>query len=212
MDCFRCDHCDKIIVDKQIPTHNLKPYCIQCYEQYLAPQCQKCFQPISNGKSIIYSEKSYHPDCFRCIQCNEIINQSSFHIENDKPCCNQCFNRYFAPQCSQCLNIISVGKSIIVDGKTYHPDCFRCDQCKQILNNSKFYTYNCKPCCIQCYDQYTALQCSQCFKPIIDKYKTFQGKHFHIQCFICTKCHRIIQSEETFSNRDFGILCSTCDI
>jgi hypothetical protein len=201
-----------MIIDKEFPTHNSKPCCIQCYNKYLAPECAQCLKIISVEESIIANEKTYHRDCFRCFQCNKLIDDSKFHIQNCKPCCIQCFNQYFAPECAQCLKIISVGKSIIFDGKCYHPDCFRCDQCKQILTDSKFQTRNSKPCCIQCSNDYSTLRCSKCSKPIIDRYTTFQGKNFHIQCFVCQKCHRIIESRDKFCSSDFGILCSICAI
>ncbi|CAF3814199.1 unnamed protein product [Rotaria sp. Silwood1] len=211
-DCFRCGHCNKIIIDMEFPTHNSKPYCIQCYNQYFAPQCAQCFKAISIGKSIIYNERNYHPDCFRCGQCNKIITDSKFNIENSKPCCTQCYNEYFALRCGQCLKVISVGRSIIFDKKTYHPDCFRCGQCHKIMTDSKFHVENCKPCCIQCYNEYFKPQCSKCLRPIIDKYTTFQGKNFHIDCFVCVKCHRIINKGENFCSDQYGVLCSICSI
>ena len=57
---------------------------------------------MSCEKCLIYNENKYHPECFRCIKCNEIINDSEFHKENGKPCCIECFNKYFAEKCFEC--------------------------------------------------------------------------------------------------------------
>ncbi|CAF4072656.1 unnamed protein product, partial [Rotaria sp. Silwood2] len=211
-DCFRCEHCNKIIIDMEFSTQNSKRYCIQCYNEYFAPKCAQCFKSISVGKSIIYNEKTYHSDCFRCGQCNKVITDSKFHIENSNPCCTKCYNDYFAPHCEQCFKSISIGRSIIFDKKTYHPDCFRCNQCDKIIIDSKFQVENSKPCCIQCYNEYFKPRCSKCLRPIIDKYRTFKGKNFHIDCFQCMKCHRIINNGENFYNDQHDILCSTCAI
>jgi hypothetical protein len=208
--CFRCDNCNKVITDKEFPTHDGKPCCVQCYDEHFSSKCVYCLKSISNAKSIIYNDKKYHEDCFRCGQCDKVMTDSKFHTNNSKPCCNQCYDQIFAPNCSKCLEKISVGKSIIYDKKSFHPDCFRCGECDKVMNDSKFHTANSKPCCAQCYDQYFTPQCQKCLKPINDKYTTFNGKTFHIHCFVCTKCHQIINNNEQFYSDQTGVLCSTC--
>ena len=148
--CFRYARCNDVINDEQFSIQNSKICCLQCYKNSFASCCVQCSEIILDGKSIIYNEKKYHPDCFRCQQCKKIIDESKFHVENGKPCCIQRYVRDFAPRCEQCLKTIDVGRSIISDQKTYHPDCFRCGQCDKILTDRKFDVENGKPCCRQC--------------------------------------------------------------
>ncbi|CAF2063342.1 unnamed protein product [Rotaria magnacalcarata] len=210
LDCFKCEKCNKTINDLKFATYNSQAYCIQCYNENFAVKCYQCLKPISVGKSIVYNENKYHSNCFRCFQCNNILNDSTFYNENSKPCCIKCYNEYFAEKCAQCLKSITIGRSIIFDKKTYHPDCFRCCQCNKIMNDCQCRTENDKPYCIQCYDQYFRPRCSKCSEPIIDQYTMFEGKKFHSNCFICVKCRRIINNKENFYRDQLGILCSNC--
>ncbi|CAF4964410.1 unnamed protein product [Rotaria sp. Silwood1] len=132
-DCFRCCHCNKIIRDAEFPTHNSEPCCYQCYNQYFASKCAKCSEPISNGRSTIFEGDEYHLDCFRCCHCDKIIKDRQFPTHNSKPCCNQCYNQYFASKCTKCFEPISNGRSIIYQGNEYHPDCFRCFRCDNTI-------------------------------------------------------------------------------
>jgi hypothetical protein len=201
------------LVDQtNIHTQNSNPCCIECYDKYFAPQCIQCLKSISIGKIISYGGKKYHPDCFSCEKCHTPIIDRQFPTHNSKPYCSQCYDKHIAPQCFQCLKPISVGKSVIFDEKSYHPDCFRCNQCnKSLADDKNFFEHNSKPCCLQCHNRYFALQCSKCSKSIDGKYKIFEGKHYHPNCFVCTKCHHIIDSTEKFYDDKFGFLCSKCD-
>ncbi len=211
-ECFKCDHCHQRIVDQQFPTNNGKVYCNQCYEEYLLPKCFQCSKSILSGKAIISNEKKYHVECFQCDHCHQRIVDEEFLTDNGKVYCNQCYEEYLTPKCFQCSKSILSGKSIISNEKKYHPECFRCFKCNQIINQSKYYTHQSKPCCNECYYTYFTLKCEKCSKPILENHTTYQGKHFHIQCFTCQTCHRIIEGKDKFYNGQFGILCSTCAI
>ncbi len=211
-DCFRCGQCSKTIRHSEFHTHLSKPCCIQCYEQSIAPKCQQCFKPIIQGKVIVFNENKYHSDCFRCGQCSKTIHDSEFHTHLSKPCCNQCYEESIAPKCQQCLKPIIQGKVIVFKENKYHPDCFRCGKCFQAIVESKFHMENDKPCCNQCHEKYFSFECSKCRRSIIGEYTIYQGKHFHINCFVCVKCHKVIREKDKFYDEQSGIVCSTCPI
>lgn len=210
-DCFRCERCNKVISDRTFPVHNLKPYCLGCYSEYIAPTCTRCSKPITIREVLLFDEKYYHPHCFRCVQCDHIINDSKIYTHNYNPYCLQCYNTTITSHCTECLKPINEEESIIFDGNSYHADCFRCNQCYQVIKDSEIHKEKGKPCCIHCYDKYFQQQCSKCWRPITGRYTTYQGKTFHSYCFFCTKCHRIIEGSERFVNdKVMGLLCSNC--
>ena len=210
LDCFRCNQCKQIINDQNVSVMNSKCYCDQCYQKYFAPQCDKCLKTILNEKFTSFKGKSYHSDCFRCHYCNETIMENKFATKNENIYCIQCFEQNIAPKCVQCLQIISTGTVTNYDNNQYHPECFRCIKCDKIMAENKFHTHNHKPCCNQCYNEHFVLRCSKCSEPILDRYTQVQKKSFHIQCFNCSKCHRVIESGEKHFNGEFGVLCSSC--
>ena len=210
INCFRCHSCHQIIREKQFTINNGEACCLECYERLFAKKCFQCSQSISNGKSILAENNQYHPECFRCFRCNQIINENKYRQHNSKPCCIRCFDQHYALRCEQCQQIISNEKKINFQGKDFHSNCFTCSICNQTINNDKFYEKNGKPCCNQCYENTYALKCSACSSPIIERYTIFEEKPFHIQCFRCSMCHRIIESTQTFQHKNQQIFCSTC--
>ncbi|CAF3883282.1 unnamed protein product [Adineta steineri] len=244
--CFSCYSCRKSLINQvNIRIKDNQACCDECYGEKFSRKCEKCSQIISSGGSIVYKGKNYHEQCFRCGQCSRIMNEKEFYTENDKPCCSQCYDKYFAlqcqqcsqiikekeyythnskpccircyeqsfaPQCQQCSRVISSGKSIQYNGNNYHEQCFRCGQCNNIMNEKQFYTQNNKPCCSLCHEKYFQKKCSKCFQSINDKYTVYKDKFYHINCFKCDKCYRIIDDNEKFTDNQFGIICSTCRI
>jgi uncharacterized CHY-type Zn-finger protein len=157
--------------------------------------------------------KKYHLDCFRCGQCHKILVDPEYYVHDSKPCCIKCYNERFAVQCSKCFNPISIGKLITFDSKKYHSDCFRCSQCRKLLTNEKdLRQHNSNPCCVECFNQRFAPRCSKCSRPITDRYTVFKDRQYHIDCFVCAKCHRIISSTEKFYKDQFGFVCLTCGV
>ncbi|CAF2033923.1 unnamed protein product [Rotaria magnacalcarata] len=208
--CFRCGQCDKIIADSEFYVENSKPCCNECYHARFAPKCTECRRPISNERYKSYCGKKYHPGCFRCTQCSKVMSDVEFPAHNSNPYCIQCYDKYVAVRCAKCLQAISVGRSIVYDGREYHPDCFCCGQCGKVMDEIQFQTHNSKPCCAQCYKEHFARRCSRCLKPIIGTYSIFQGKQFHAHCFVCAKCHHIINAGDEFRETQLGILCLRC--
>ena len=209
-ECFRCYQCDKVITDREFHTQDGKLCCIQCYNKYLAPRCAKCSMPISNGQSTVFDEKKYHPECFRCYQCDKAITDREFHTQDGKLCCIQCYNKYLAPRCAKCSMPISNGQSTVFDGKKYHPECFRCYQCDKAITDREFHTQDGKLCCIQCYNKYLAPHCPQCFQPIsVGRSIIFDKKTYHPECFRCFQCDTVI-TEQQFHTENGKPCCNPC--
>jgi hypothetical protein len=196
--------------NESIGINNSKHYCEQCYRNNFAPKCEKCFKAILDDGCTIVDGKKYHKNCLQCFLCNKVIMEKEFPAENGNIYCFKCFEEFIAPKCNQCSKTIITGRSIHYQGNKYHPECFRCSKCNKIMTEDRFHSHNMKPCCNQCYNEHFLLKCTKCLQPIDGRYTQLQNKPFHIQCFTCSKCNRIIETGDHFSNGDFGILCSKC--
>jgi len=88
--CFLCAGCDKQLASVSFITHNNQPYCKQCHAANFAKRCVVCNEGIV-GKCTSFAESNYHPDCFRCAQCNSVITSTSFYQDNHgKVLCEEC--------------------------------------------------------------------------------------------------------------------------
>ncbi|CAF1116215.1 unnamed protein product, partial [Rotaria sordida] len=214
--CFTCGICHKNLSDStntNFAIHNNEPICAQC-KQANAKICYACQKPILTGGLITFDTNVYHDDCFRCSQCQKLLTyETKLNKHNSKPCCAACYDKKFAPQCSQCLKPISTDKILTCDTKKYHPDCFRCDQCNRSLADEKdLYEYNSKPCCYQCYNQRTAPECAKCHKLIsVGKILKWNENKYHEDCFRCHQCNKSLGDASNFCKHDSKPFCSECD-
>merc|ERR1712213_42487 len=104
----------------------------------------------------------FHPNCYKCCICG--INLSNREVpfttdEDNRIYCQNCYNQKFAPKCYECKEPIApkVGETSVPRltalGNDYHPDCFKCVDCKTVLNSSegkKCYPKENEPLCLDC--------------------------------------------------------------
>jgi hypothetical protein len=89
--------------------------------------------------------------------------------------------KYF---CTKCAKEITQ-QAAVIDGKLYHPECFRCAECGEqiradyIKDTAGHYFHR------ECAHKKSELPtCSHCFNPITEtNYTRYQGKTYHTQCF-----------------------------
>lgn len=75
--CFACATCRQPITDKQ---HGLnkekKPICLSCHENSKYENskfCYQCSMKIMEGPFVTAHDKHYHPNCFTCVICSQLI-------------------------------------------------------------------------------------------------------------------------------------------
>lgn len=71
------------------------------------------------------------------------------------------------PKCGAC-NTPILHRPTNAMGKTWHPPCFTCTDCKQILSPDTFLEKGNKPFCDDCYHNRFSQKCAGCKKPIKD--------------------------------------------
>eukprot|EP00092_Neocalanus_flemingeri_P033618 GFUD01036546.1.p1 GENE.GFUD01036546.1~~GFUD01036546.1.p1 ORF type:complete len:566 (-),score=130.78 GFUD01036546.1:276-1925(-) len=88
-------------------------------------------------------------------------------------------------QCYSCSEEVQSGGCSAI-GRTYHKDCFKCSNCKTVLE-AKFFTEEDQPLCENCYKG-EEKNCDVCSRPIEGDCLVSNGKNFHSKCMECSVC------------------------
>ncbi|XP_026328772.1 PDZ and LIM domain protein Zasp isoform X4 [Hyposmocoma kahamanoa] len=76
-------------------------YCEYCFEQYIAPGCDKCHAKIK-GDCLNAIGKHFHPECFNCVYCGKLFGNNPFFLEDGLPYCEADWNELFTTKCFAC--------------------------------------------------------------------------------------------------------------
>ncbi|KAJ1919242.1 Rho-type gtpase-activating protein [Mycoemilia scoparia] len=98
------------------------------------PKCSGCLKGLEGGKAIRFADGVWHIECFRCSNCDNLIQSdaSLLFLAEGKPICQDC-----SYCCSLCKQLIYDEAIFTVEG-TYHSECFRCAQCKKRIQGKSF--------------------------------------------------------------------------
>lgn len=98
--------------------------------------CSACSQPVYTSTISNVLDRSWHPECVRCVVCRCSLTDQCYSRDG-KLFCKDDFIKKFLHRCFACQNLIQSHEMIrrIRPGRLYHADCFVCCKCKQILQN-----------------------------------------------------------------------------
>ncbi len=123
--------------------------------QFLPDQCKKCAQYFLPGETIsMYQSDIYHPDCFRCGNCQKLLVNQGFFRQEDG--CFYCLNCHIdhGVHCLKCQEPFLTGEILSqFDGKYFHNTCFLCDICQQMIDMKYFNYRNDKVVCEFCWNK-----------------------------------------------------------
>ncbi|GBP41346.1 PDZ and LIM domain protein Zasp [Eumeta japonica] len=78
--------CRRQLQDIGFVEENGQLYCEYCFEQYIAPACDKCHAKIK-GDCLNAIGKHFHPECFACVYCGKLFGNNPFFLEDGLPYC-----------------------------------------------------------------------------------------------------------------------------
>ncbi|KAI6116325.1 hypothetical protein F5141DRAFT_659579 [Pisolithus sp. B1] len=86
------------------------------------------------GRIVSAMGSRWHPGCFRCTICNELLEHVSSYEHEGKPYCHLDYHEAFAPKCFHCKTAIVDERFITLDDpalgkRTYHEQHFFCSEC-----------------------------------------------------------------------------------
>lgn len=204
--------------------------------QSLGPKiCKVCNENVQNRRFITYeSGEIICQDCDNrlnvrpprvnsahmivCSCCNSTLRGTKYFTEpNGDIVCENCDST--GPRCTHCRQLFRAHDSntrrTLANGKAYHPQCFNCSVCKNLIQTKDFYqTEFREPMCLDCYEISKLPKCSSCNKHISGKYFMLDNKPIHSECFKCSNCGNLLSNEADgfYKNKVFIFLdkFSTC--
>ncbi|XP_044598698.1 zinc finger protein 845 isoform X3 [Cotesia glomerata] len=177
-------------------------------------ECGVCHEPFKYGSLAVMASKLgllYHPACFQCAQCHELLVDLAYCVHDDALYCERHYAERLKPRCAACDELIFSGEYTKAMNKDWHSGHFCCWQCDESLTGQRYVLRDEHPYCIKCYESVFANGCEECNKIIgIDsKDLSYKDKHWHEACFLCNKC-RVSLVDKQFGSKVDKIYCGNC--
>ena len=126
-----CAFCSNPIEGKEIAKGS-NIFCDKDYIGLFVPKCKKCGLPIK-GETVSALGGKYHKGCFTCVSCDKKFTGKSFYVYDGQPVCRYHFHKMNNTICKNCNEPIEGQCIDVVEGR-YHPECFKCCECHELLN------------------------------------------------------------------------------
>ncbi|KAJ6494709.1 hypothetical protein C8R47DRAFT_1116918 [Mycena vitilis] len=180
----------------------------------------------------------WHPECFRCTLCNELLEHVSSYERDGKAYCHLDYHENFAPRCYSCKTAIVEERFISLDDeqlgkRTYHEQHFFCAECGDpflppsipaskgeiafsgdgafVSDDVGFTVYRGHPYCEACHVRLRLPKCKKCKRSIRDGDEAVEalGGKWCWACFCCAGCEKPFD-DPSFFERDGKPWCEPC--
>jgi hypothetical protein len=189
--------------------------------------CAGCQKDIGNEAKVTSGEDVFHSNCFKCGACQCHLAGVSYYTIEEKKICKDCYGDKFAAACSVCNNKVIGQATKLGDGRSFHPECFKCASCDKPIVSSfrtddagKFHhTPNCEEAGASDDDK-----CKECDRQLVNvKYFTLAGgEKACADCYQekhsakCYKCQQPILEGQSHIVKDWKFhadcfKCPTCE-
>ncbi|XP_054601631.1 prickle planar cell polarity protein 3 isoform X2 [Nothobranchius furzeri] len=178
--------------------------------------CQQCGRQICGGDIAVFASRAgqgccWHPQCFQCASCNELLVDLIYFYQDGQLYCGRHHAERLKPRCQACDEIILADECTEAEGRYWHMKHFSCFDCDTPLGGQRYIMRETRPYCCSCYQTQHAEHCDTCGQHIgIDQGQmTYEGQHWHAvdSCFCCARC-RLPLLGRPFLPRRGLIFCS----
>lgn len=208
VDHFTCVTCNKSLAGVAYIERDGDIYCENDYHEKYSPPCGYCQDKI-RGKFVTALGQTWHPEHFVCAECSQPFSESKFYKHDDKPYCEEHFNKLFGMTCSKCNQLIQdqVYEAL---GKKFHLTCFVCEvEAHPIGQGAPFHVYEEKVYCEHHFEDLFLQKCSVCNKSISAEYVSVMNKVYHASCWQCCNCQeQLAPTNVEFYKGEF--FCKPC--
>eukprot|EP00993_Chasmostoma_nieuportense_P002400 NODE_3199_length_1012_cov_67.338983_g3054_i0.p1 GENE.NODE_3199_length_1012_cov_67.338983_g3054_i0~~NODE_3199_length_1012_cov_67.338983_g3054_i0.p1 ORF type:complete len:313 (+),score=77.33 NODE_3199_length_1012_cov_67.338983_g3054_i0:66-941(+) len=139
-ECLQCVKCERAIQDDTIVEFQgllFHPHCRP------TPTCEGCEQPIAEG-GVRAIGANWHSECFRCAMCQAPLLDKEFCLQGRLPCHLDCRSA-----CAACGGLV-VDTILTAAGSSWHPRCFKCYCCGQLITTAYCLNAGFVFCCPKC--------------------------------------------------------------
>uniref|UniRef100_A0A673HBQ4 Prickle-like protein 3 n=1 Tax=Sinocyclocheilus rhinocerous TaxID=307959 RepID=A0A673HBQ4_9TELE len=178
--------------------------------------CQQCGRQICGGDIAVFASRAghgscWHPQCFQCASCNELLVDLIYFYQDGHIYCGRHHAERIKPRCQACDEIIFADECTEAEGRHWHMKHFCCFECEAALGGQRYIMRESRPYCCHCYESLYAEYCDTCGEHIgTDQGQmTYEGQHWHASeaCFCCACC-RLPLLGRPFLPRGGLIFCS----
>ena len=179
---------------------------------------------VNTIRNLLYSFLLIKIFSFICVKCRLTLQNKAFFSKSNLLYCQQCMNdiepctmtlnssQLLKDQCKICGKNFILGETISMHQYDfYHPECFRCTNCKKFIVSQGFFFQE-DGClyCLNCHID-NGPHCVICQDPFLtgETLSQFDGKQFHNTCFLCSICQQPIEMKY-FRYHDGNATCETC--
>ncbi|KAH9855329.1 hypothetical protein C2E23DRAFT_901690 [Lenzites betulinus] len=192
------------------------------------------------GRIVSAMDMRWHPGCFRCCECDELLENLSSYAHDGRPYCHLDYHERFAPRCYHCQTAIVDERFITLDDhelgkRTYHEQHFFCAECGDPFlppadpgapsrtfagdgefavgaeDDVGFTVYRGHPYCETCHVRLRMPKCKKCKKSIRDGMQAVEALGGK-WCWECFTCACCDKPFEdpAFFQRDGKPFCERC--
>ncbi|XP_028567940.2 prickle planar cell polarity protein 3 isoform X3 [Podarcis muralis] len=178
--------------------------------------CEQCGKQICGGDIAVFASRAghgacWHPQCFVCTTCRELLVDLIYFYQGGKIYCGRHHAERLKPRCEACDEIIFADECTEAEGRHWHMRHFCCFECEEALGGQRYIMRQSRPYCCRCYESLYAEYCDACGEHIgIDQGQmTYEGQHWHATdaCFSCSRCHQPLLGKP-FLPKQGQIFCS----
>ncbi|KAF9941353.1 hypothetical protein BGZ67_005183 [Mortierella alpina] len=163
----------------------------------LAPAVQKCgkCELQMQGSFVRALGATFHLDCFKCLDCEQIVASKFFPITEadgkQHPLCERDYFRRLNLVCNACGEALRGSYITALDNK-YHIEHFTCSVCPTVFGpQDSYYEHDGKVFCHYHYSLCYAVKCAGCRTAILKQFveinRNSQDEHWHPECYMIHK-------------------------
>ncbi|XP_018320218.1 protein prickle isoform X2 [Agrilus planipennis] len=176
----------------------------------------QCEEALSTGDISVFASRAgpntcWHPSCFCCCVCRELLVDLIYFFKDGRLYCGRHHAETIKPRCSACDEIILADECTEAEGRAWHMKHFACSECERQLGGQRYIMRDGRPYCLHCFDAMFAEYCDSCGEPIgVDQGQmSHEGQHWHATevCFCCHTCRTSLLGRP-FLPRRGAIYCS----
>ncbi|XP_052027840.1 testin-like [Apodemus sylvaticus] len=197
------------------------PAVVGCKVKSMEPKkaqysCYWCKRAIKEGHPAVFAEKAgydklWHPGCFICSTCGELLVNMIYFWKNGKLYCGRHYCDSEKPRCAGCDELIFSNEYTEAENKNWHLKHFCCFDCNCILAGKLYVMVSDKPVCKPCYMKNHAVVCQGCHNAIDPEeqrlmYNNFSW-HASTVCFLCSYCRKCLFGRKFISEKGI-VFCS----
>ncbi|KAI4800506.1 hypothetical protein KUCAC02_009648, partial [Chaenocephalus aceratus] len=119
--------------------------------------CQQCGRQICGGDIAVFASRAgqsgcWHPQCFRCHTCSELLVDLIYFFQEGNIYCGRHHAERLKPRCQACDEIILADECTEAEGRYWHMKHFCCFECEASLGGQRYIMRESRPYCCACYE------------------------------------------------------------